>query len=292
MCPLASSVPAVAPRICEACHIGKAFRAVSRRPRVHSPSVAGTSSSTLSARAVPARDPSITSGRGVRALLVVTALLVVVALGWLLPVRSWTLALADYVRGAGATGVLLFTAAYVVATVALLPGSVLTLAAGFAYGPIGGLLVASPASVIAATIAFLLGRTGLRGWVTRQIATSPRARALDRAVGKNSFRLILLLRLSPVIPFNVLNYALGISEATLGRYVAASLIGMLPGTWMYVYLGSLATTAAGLAEAGGSGSAGKLALTLVGLVATVAVVVLVTRTARRALDEELKKERS
>ena len=225
-------------------------------------------------------------------VIVVTALLLVIALGWLLPVRTWTLALAGYVRGAGTIGVLLFIAAYVVATVALLPGSVLTLAAGFAYGPIGGLLVASPASVIAATIAFLLGRTGLRGWVQRQIATSPRARALDRAVAKDSFRLILLLRLSPVIPFNVLNYALGISEASLGRYVAASFIGMLPGTWMYVYLGSLATTAAGLTEASRAGSTGKLTLTLVGLAATIAVVVLVTRSARRALDEELKKERA
>lgn len=223
--------------------------------------------------------------------IVVTALLLIVALGWLLPIRSWTLALADYVRGAGATGVLLFIAAYVVATVALLPGSVLTLAAGFAYGPVGGLLVASPASVIAATIAFLLGRTWLRGWVKRQIATSPRARALDRVVGRDSFKVILLLRLSPVIPFNVLNYGLGISEATLGRYVVASFIGMLPGTWMYVYLGSLATTAAGLSQASRAGSTGKLTLTLVGLAATIAVVVLVTRSARRALDEELKKER-
>ncbi len=226
------------------------------------------------------------------ALLATAALLLIIALGWLLPVRSWTSTLAEYVRDAGAAGVVLFIAAYVVATVALLPASILTLAAGFAYGPIGGLLVASPASVIAATIAFLLGRTGLRGWVNRQIATSPRARALDKVIGKDSFRLILLLRLSPVIPFNVLNYALGTSQATLGRYIAASFIGMLPGTWMYVYLGSLATTAAEVTATGAAASTARLWLTLAGLAATVAVVVLVTRSAKRALDEELRKASS
>ena len=238
------------------------------------------------------RDTTVTTRSWTKVVLAVAAVILIVAIGWLLPVRPWTLALADYVRGAGAKGVLLFIAAYVVATVALLPGSVLTLAAGFAYGPVGGLLVASPASVIAGTIAFLLGRTTLRGWVQRQIATAPRARALDRAVGKDSFRLILLLRLSPVIPFNVLNYALGISEARLSQYVPASFLGMLPGTWMYVYLGSLAATAAELGDTRRAGASARLSLTVLGLAATVAVVVLVTRSARRALDEELAKERT
>ena len=238
------------------------------------------------------RDATVMTRSSMKAVVAVAAVILIVAIGWLLPVRPWTLALADYVQGAGAKGVLLFIAAYVVATIALLPGSVLTLAAGFAYGPVGGLLVASPASVIAATIAFLLGRTTLRGWVQRQIAVAPRARALDRAVSKDSFRLILLLRLSPVIPFNVLNYALGISDARLGQYVGASFLGMLPGTWMYVYLGSLAVTAAGLGDTSRAGASGRLSLTVLGLAATVAVVVLVTRSAKRALDDELAKERA
>lgn len=215
------------------------------------------------------------------------ALALLLALGWLLPLGNWIVALAERVRGAGTAGVLLFMVAYVIATVALLPGSALTLAAGFAYGPIGGLLVASPASVLAATAAFLLGRTALRGWVQRTITGTPRIRALSGAIGKDSFRLILLLRLSPVFPFNMLNYALGVSEASLSRYVVASFIGMLPGTWLYVYLGSLATTAADLTEAGQGASAGKLALTVAGLAATLLAVVLITRSARQALDREL-----
>jgi uncharacterized membrane protein YdjX (TVP38/TMEM64 family) len=233
---------------------------------------------------------AVTVARGLKVAAVAIALAGVVALGWLLPVADWVIALADRVRGAGAAGVLLFTAAYVIATVALLPGSVLTLAAGFAYGPVVGLLVTSPASVLAATAAFLLGRTTLRGWVQRRIANAPRTQALSRAIGKDSFKLILLLRLSPVVPFTVLNYALGLSEASLGRYVLASFIGMLPGTWMYVYLGSLATTAASLSDAGRGGGPTRVALSGAGLAATVLAVVFVTRSARNALRRELKTE--
>ncbi len=210
-----------------------------------------------------------------------------VTLAWFLPVRDWTIALAERIRGAGATGVFIFIAVYVVAEVALVPGSLLTMAAGFAYGPIAGLFVASPASVLAATTAFLLGRTVLRGWVQKKIARSPKTRALDRAIGRNSFKLILLLRLSPLVPFNLLNYVLGLSDVPLGRYVAASFIGMLPGTWLYLYLGSLATTAAELSNASREGRVQRIVLTVAGLVATVLAIVFITRAAKRALEEEL-----
>lgn len=212
----------------------------------------------------------------------------VIALSWILPVREWSIALADRLRGAGTRGVVLFIATYVLAEVALVPGSLLTMAAGFAYGPVKGLLVASPASMLAATVAFLLGRTVLRDWVRQKIAASPKARTFKAVIGQNSFNLILLLRLSPVIPFNLLNYALGVSDVRVSRYVAASLVGMLPGTWMYVYLGSLADTAAGLTEASRRGSSPRLALTVAGLIATILLVVFVTRSARRALDAELR----
>jgi uncharacterized membrane protein YdjX (TVP38/TMEM64 family) len=217
------------------------------------------------------------------------AVALVLILGWVLPVRQWTIALAERIRGAGLIGVLIFAAVYVAAAVMLVPGSLLTMAAGFAYGPVGGLLVASPASVVAATTAFLLGRTALRGWTQKRIARSARTRALDRAVGRNSFKFILLLRLSPVIPFNLLNYVLGLSDVPLGRYVVASFVGMLPGTWLYVYLGSLATTAAGLTYAGRGAGPARLALMIAGLIATAVAVLLITRAARRMLDEELKR---
>ena len=149
---------------------------------------------------------------------------------WQLPVSEWVVELAERLRGMGMAGVALFIAIYALAVVAMLPGSLLTLTAGFVYGPVGGLLVASPASVLGATLAFMLARSALRGWILARIDRYPKARALDTALGANSFVLVLLLRFSPAVPFNVLNYALGLSDATLGRYVAASFIGMLPGT--------------------------------------------------------------
>lgn len=222
-----------------------------------------------------------------RVVLLVAALAAIVALGRVLPIGAWLLALAGGIRHAGVPGVLVFIAAYVACTVAVLPGSILTLVAGFAYGPVWGLAVASPASVAGATLAFVLGRTVLRGWVSRRLETLPRARAIDRAVGRQGFRLVLLLRLSPLIPFNLLNYALSLSSVPLAQYVAASFIGMLPGTLLYVYLGSLATTAAGLGAAASQGGPLRLAVYGAGLVATVLVVFVATRAARRALAEEL-----
>ena len=177
--------------------------------------------------------------------------------------------------------------AYVVSTVAMLPGSVLTLAAGFAYGPLWGVAVASPASVAGATAAFLLGRTLLRGWAERRIRASTQARAIDSAVEREGFKLVLLLRLSPLIPFDVLNYVLSLSRIRLGTYVLASFVGMLPGTVLYVYLGSLAATAAEIRSPGTDGGPARIVLYIGGLVATVAGVVVATRAARRALASEL-----
>ena len=226
------------------------------------------------------------TGRQRLAWLVV-ALAAIALVSHFLPVRAWSLTLADRLRGMGATGVALFIIVYALSAVAFLPGSLLTLIAGFAYGPVGGLLVASPASVLGATAAFLLGRSFLRDWAQRKLDRYPTARALRGAIGRHSFKLIVLLRLSPILPYNGLNYALGLTDVTLGRYVVASAIGMLPGTWLYVYLGSLATSAAGLGTTAATNGRGRLWLALVGLVTTIVAVAIVARTARLALAQEL-----
>lgn len=223
----------------------------------------------------------------IKTVAIVAGVALAAAVVWQLPVTHWIVALAERLRGMGMAGVALFIVIYAVAVVAMLPGSLLTLTAGFVYGPVGGLLVASPASVLGATLAFMLARSALRGWILARIDGYPKARALDTALGANSFVLILLLRFSPAVPFNVLNYALGLSDVTLGRYVAASFIGMLPGTWFIVYLGSLATTAGELTQAGRNSSPQQWVLTGAGLVATIVAIALVTRAARRALDEQL-----
>jgi len=203
------------------------------------------------------------------------------------PVADWVTRLAERARATGGLGAAAFFLAYVVSTVAFLPGSILTLGAGFAFGPVWGLALASPASVAGATCAFLLGRTLLRGWAAARVGESPRLTAIDAAVGREGFKIVLLLRLSPLFPFNVLNYALSLTRVRTGTYVLASFLGMLPGTALYVYLGSLAPAAAELAAAGGGGGATRTVLYVGGLVATLAVAVIGTRAARRALHTEL-----
>ena len=211
-----------------------------------------------------------------------------VAALWLLPLDRWLLALVETMREAGLGGALLYVAAYVAACVLLVPGSLLTLAAGFAYGPVQGTLLVMVASMLGACTAFVLGRTVLRGRIERRLAGQPRFAAVDRAVAAQGFKVVLLLRLSPLFPFNLLNYALGLTRVSLRTYALASLIGMFPGTLLYVYLGSLVTSAAQLAS-GQRPAGGPYGQVLFwgGLVATLLATVLITRTARRALAETL-----
>ncbi|MCI0402939.1 MAG: TVP38/TMEM64 family protein [Acidobacteria bacterium] len=221
------------------------------------------------------------------AILVLVAILALAA-AYLLPLGQWALRLVEWVRGAGATGVVIYFLVYISATVLLLPGSILTLGAGFVYGPIFGTLFVSPASVLGATLAFLLGRSVARGWIAARVARNPKFAAIDEAVGRDGFKIVLLLRLSPVFPFSLLNYALGLTRVRLRDYVLASVIGMLPGTFLYVYLGSLITNAAQLVSGQRpQGGMAQQALFWGGLVATALVTALITRTARRALDTAL-----
>jgi uncharacterized membrane protein YdjX (TVP38/TMEM64 family) len=219
------------------------------------------------------------------ALLVVVAVLV--SLWILLPVSEWVIALTRWVRASGLVGVAVFVATYVVATVALAPGAILTLTAGFVWGPFWGTLIVLPTATLAAVSAFTVGRFMARDWVARKVAGNARFAALDRAVGAEGFRIVLLLRLSPIFPFNLLNYALGLTDVRLTSYALASLVGMLPGTAMYVYLGSLVTSASELTAPTDEGSAARSILYWAGLVATLVVTLLVTRIARRELKKSV-----
>lgn len=220
--------------------------------------------------------------------LTVLVLVGLAAALFLLPIREWTISLIAWVRLLGPAGAAVYAAVYMLAPVVMFPASLLTLAAGFLYGPWWGTLLVSPASVVGATLAFLLGRTAGRERVARKIENDPRFSAIDAAVGKNGLKIIFLLRLSPVFPFTLLNYALGVTRVRLRDYILGSFLGMLPGTFLYVYLGSSVANLAALAsgKAASAGLAGRLFF-LGGLAATILVVVLVTRTARQVLDRSL-----
>lgn len=218
-------------------------------------------------------------GAGVGVLLLEAALV--------LPVSQWAQQLVEWIRGAGPVGVAVFAAAYIAATLLLLPGSLLTVGAGLAYGPLFGTLLVSPVSVTAATLAFLLGRTVPRGWVARRITRDARFAAIDAITGRHGFKIVALLRLSPVIPFNLLNYALALTGVGLRDYVIGSFVGMLPATLLYVYAGSVVTSVTA-SDRSQAGTAQQL-LYWAGLGATVLVTVFITRMARRELDTTLRR---
>lgn len=226
--------------------------------------------------------------RSAKLILAAGIAAVTIALFVFFPLGTWAQRLVEWIRDAGALGVSIFALAYVAAAALLLPGSLLTLGAGFAYGPFWGFLLVSPVSVLAATVAFLIARFLARDWIARRTASDPRFAAVDAAVAHDGFKIVVLLRLSPIFPFNLMNYALGLTRVRLRDYVLASWIGMLPGTALYVYLGSLVTSASALLS-GSARDAGTWGTVLywLGLLATVAVTVVVTRIARRALANAL-----
>ena len=226
---------------------------------------------------------SLGGSRWARVLTIAVAVASLLLLAHFLDARAWLAAALEWIRGLGAWGPVAFCALYVVACVLLLPGSVLTVGAGAVFGLATGLVVVSISATLGATAAFLVGRYVARGWVERTIAADPRFRAIDAAVAREGWKIVGLLRLSPVIPFNLLNYAFGVTRVRLRDYVIASWAGMLPGTVLYVYLGSLAGDLAVGGAAGRTRSPLEWTFYAVGLLATVAVTVYVTRVARAAL---------
>jgi uncharacterized membrane protein YdjX (TVP38/TMEM64 family) len=187
----------------------------------------------------------------------------------------------------GTWGPIIFIAGYVLATVALIPGSVLTLAAGALFGLTRGTAVAFLSATLGASAAFLISRYLARAEVERRLGEDQRFSAIDRAIRQQGLAIVLLLRLSPIFPFNLLNYALGLTQIRFTDFLIAS-IGMLPGTILYVYCGVLTGDVARVvAGAPLQPKAVSYPVFGLGLLATVMVTVLLTRTARRAVQEAI-----
>lgn len=220
-----------------------------------------------------------------RTMLLLWAAVAIVALvaARLLSVQDTLRQALEWMRALGPWGPVLFVAAYVLATVLLVPGSVLTLGAGAVYGVGYGCLIVSLASTLGATAAFLVGRHFARDAVARRIAGNPRIAALDQAVADEGWKIVVLTRLSPAFPFTLLNYAFGLTRVSLREHVLASWLGMMPGTVLYVYLGSLADAAGSQRQR----SPMEWAFYAIGLLATLAVTIVITRLARRALAQKI-----
>ncbi len=193
----------------------------------------------------------------------------------------------DWIGRLGPWGPVIFVGLYVVATVFFVPGSVLTLGAGAVFGVVLGSVCVSISATLGATAAFLVGRYLAREAIARKIERNATFATIDRAVADEGWKIVLLTRLSPVFPFTLLNYAFGLTRVKLSHYVLASWIGMMPGTVMYVYLGSLVNVGAGHRQR----TTWEWVLYGVGLLATIAVTVLVTRLARKALAAKISSKR-
>src|SRR2546430_4950322 len=223
-------------------------------------------------------------GRLIALVAIVIALFLVMRF---LPVREWLRSFNDWVGQMGIAGIFIFIGAYAVATVLIAPGSILTIGAGFAFGLWKGFLAVSAGATLGASLAFLVARFIARDKVEAIARQNEKFRRIDSAIGKEGAKLIFLLRLSPVIPFNVSNYFYGLTGVKFWPYVLASWIGMMPGTFLYVYIGAAGKAAVAAAAGGAAVKHGwqYWAFLSVGFAATIIVTIWVTKIARDALKK-------
>jgi len=222
--------------------------------------------------------------RAILSLILLTAIVVVLVL---LPAQGYLGRFLESLEGLGLTGMLCLVVAYVPVCLLFLPGVLLTLGAGFLFGPIWGAVVATSGGTLGATAAFLVSRLLARQWIERRIGAHPKFVAIDRAVAREGFKAVLLIRLCPFFPINVVNYALGLTQIPLGPYVLATWLGRIPGLSTCVYVGSAAKSLADVAAGRVQMGTGEPLLFALGLVVMVVTVVFLARIAQRALRETI-----
>jgi uncharacterized membrane protein YdjX (TVP38/TMEM64 family) len=217
----------------------------------------------------------------------IVAALAIAACGmliWLPQADEALVAALEWIDSLGMGGPALFDVIYIIGCVLFLPGSLLTIGAGMIFGLVVGTITVSIGSTLGAAAAFLLARTVLRDWVEMRLAAMPRFRALDEAVGREGFKVVLLTRLSPLFPFNLLNFAFGITAVSFRDYMLASWIGMLPGAVLYVYIGTAAKSLAEAMAGRTQASVGEQVLFGLGLVATLVLMAVLVHMARKSLS--------
>ena len=221
-------------------------------------------------------------GRVIALVLIIIALFLAMKF---LPVQQWLANFNQWVAQMGVAGIFIFIGAYAIATVLLAPGAILTIGAGFAFGLWKGFLTVSAGATLGASLAFFVARFVARDKVEAIAERSEKFRTIDKAIGEQGAKLIFLLRLSPVIPFNLSNYLYGLTGVKFWPYMLASWIGMMPGTFLYVYIGTAGKAAVSAAAGGEAVQHGWQYWTFmtVGLAATIIVTIWVTKIARDAL---------
>lgn len=219
-------------------------------------------------------------------LLIGVALFAVFLLVKLFVAEDLLRSVLRWIAGLGPAGPLIFIGIYIVAPVVFFPGVILSIGAGTVFGLLAGSIYVSIGATIGATCAFLVGRYVAREWVAARLEGNSRFKAIDRAVAREGWKIVGLARLSPLFPFNLLNYAFGLTDISLRDYFFATWVGMIPGIIMYVYLGSLAGDIAMVGSRPIKRTAAHWAFEVAGFAASVAVALYVTYVAGRALREK------
>ena len=221
-----------------------------------------------------AKKGGVPVGKIIIGVVVVIGLIVAIRL---LPTDEWLRALQGYVKGLGAAGYIVYALVYALCCVLFVPASLLTLGAGVIFGLVEGTIVVVVGATLGAVASFLLARGVMRRKVEGMTAGNEKFQALDKAIGREGAKIVFLIRLSPLFPFTYINYGFGLTGVRTLPYAIATLFGIIPGTFAFVYIGSLLATAAG--DASGTQKAVQIA----GLAITIVVTVLVTRIARNAM---------
>jgi Uncharacterized conserved protein len=217
-------------------------------------------------------------GRLIAAVLIFAAIFFA---GFFLPLREWLQMFSDWINGLGVWGAVLFAGLYVIATVALMPGTPFTIAAGFVFGLGWGFLIVIGAAMLSASLAFLAARYLVRDKVQRMIAKRPGFKAADEAMGEEGWKIVMLLRLSPLMPFNVQNYFFGLTAVEFWPYIGATTVSIVPGALLYLYLGAIGQVAF---SGAGPGSTVRWVIFAAGLVATLGVAFLAMSKAKAKLQ--------
>ncbi|XP_009342169.2 TVP38/TMEM64 family membrane protein slr0305 [Pyrus x bretschneideri] len=231
---------------------------------------------------------AFTWGSALRIALLLLLLAAVATACFTLPVEK---ILKDFLlwveQDLGPWGPLVLAVAYIPLTVLAVPASVLTLGGGYLFGLPVGFVADSIGATLGAGAAFLLGRTIGRSFVVSRLKDYPQFRAVAIAIRRSGFKIVLLLRLVPLLPFNMLNYLLSVTPVPIGQYMLASWIGMMPITFALVYVGTTLKDLSDVTHGWGEFSRTRWAFIILGLVVSVILMICVTRVAKAALEKAL-----
>jgi uncharacterized membrane protein YdjX (TVP38/TMEM64 family) len=222
----------------------------------------------------------------IKRLLVLAGIVLFAILFRTLPVTEWLEQLARLNERYPVAVPVAYVAAVTVATVALFPGWISMMLGGLLFGLLPGLPFALLGITAGAFGAFLAGRALGRTWVEKRMGDNLKLQALDEAVNAQSFYIVFLTRFAIVLPFNVLNYAFGLTRVSAVTYVAATALGMLPAVLLYVYLGTLADDFGAILAGDVRPASGAYWIAVVAIAAIAAVIWIVQRAARRALQQQ------